>query len=80
MSDGTFHIFTRAGNGTPDIEAVQKRMKSRGLDAAASGFAKHILVTQADQTVVFLTGRDVPFADELRRLPGWREPGDKPVP
>ncbi|HET6230586.1 MAG TPA: hypothetical protein VFE05_11000 [Longimicrobiaceae bacterium] len=79
MSDGPFHIFTRPGNGFDDVNAVLGEMKKRGLTPEAAGFNKYLIVTQADQTVVFLTGRDVPFAAALRRRPGWLEPGDKPL-
>lgn len=79
MSDGAFHIFTRAGDGTGDVDAVLREMAARGMDGPAAGYAKHLYVTRADQTVVFLSARDVPFAAALRARPGWREPGDEPL-
>ena len=79
MSDGPFHIFTRAGDGTRDVEGVLRDLAARGLSAEAAGYVKHLVVTRADQTVVFLVSRDAPFADALRRLPAWREPGDQPL-
>lgn len=73
------HIFIRAGDALAEVDAALKRLRAAGTDSAAAGFNKYLYVTQADQTVVFLTGRDVPLAAELRALAGWMEPGDRPL-
>jgi hypothetical protein len=71
---GADYIFTRQGDGSAELEEIANRLRaSQGSDEAA-GFVKHIYVTQADSTVVFLSSPDAPFAAELRRRRGWMEP------
>jgi hypothetical protein len=73
MAEGDY-IFTRQGDGTREVEEIQRRLRaSLGSDEAA-GFVKFFYVTQADSTVVFLASPDAPFAAELRRGRGWLEP------
>ena len=71
------HIFIKKGDALREVDAALKRLEGRGMDRAAAGFTKYLFATQAEQTIVFLTARDVPLAAELRALRGWSEPGDE---
>jgi hypothetical protein len=78
------YIFLRPGDATAEVDEAARRMRARHGSDEAAGFVKHLYVTRADQTVVFLTGPDVPLAAELRSRRGWMEParltGDEPSP
>ncbi len=77
MEQPEYHIFTRQGDGRAEVDAALDRLKARGVSREASGFAKYLFVTRAEQTVVFAESRQSPIAAELRGLAGWREPGDQ---
>ena len=79
MSQNPSHIFIKKGDALREVDAALARCEARGMDRAAAGFNKYLFATQADQTIVFLTRRDVPMAAELRALRGWTEPGDEPL-
>jgi len=72
MSTQSFHIFTKSGDARPELDAVLKQIGA--ADAEQAGYAKSIYVTRADQTVVFVTGREAPLAHALRDRTGWQEP------
>ena len=74
MAQGESYIFTRPGDGTRDVEEIGKALRAQLGSDAAAGFVKFFYVTQADSTVVFLTGPDTPFAAELRKRRVWMEP------
>lgn len=71
------HIFIKKGDALREVDAALERLKGRGTGRAAAGFTKYLFATQAEQTIVFLTARDVPLAAELRAGRGWSEPGDE---
>lgn len=79
MSQSPSHIFIKKGYALREVDAALARCAARGVERAAAGFNKYLFATQADQTIVFLGGRNVPLAGELRALPGWSEPGDQPL-
>ena len=68
------YIFLRPGDATAEVEQVAKKLRGEHGSDEAAGFVKHLYVTRADQTVVFLTAPDTPFAAELRSRRGWMEP------
>jgi len=74
------HVLTRPGDGLAEVDAALADLAARGVDREAAGFRKAFFVTRADQTVVMVRSRQDPLADALRRRPGWREPGDQPLP
>jgi hypothetical protein len=71
------HIFIKKGDALREVDAALERLQRTGTDRAAAGFTKYLFATQAEQTIVFLTAREVPLAAELRALRGWSEPGDQ---
>lgn len=77
MAHPEHHILTRQGDGRAEVDAALDRLKAQGISREASGFAKYLFVTRAEQTVVFAESRRSPIAAELRGLAGWREPGDQ---
>ena len=79
MSETLYHVLTRVGDGTAEVEAALGRLEARGVSREAAGYHKHFYVTRADQTVLMVTAADAALAAELRGKPGWREPGDRPV-
>jgi hypothetical protein len=79
MAETEHHILTREGDGTPDVEAALARLAARGVTREAAGLHKHLYVTRARQTVVMVASAEAPLAAELRGLPGWQEPGDRPL-
>lgn len=74
MAEPASYVFTRQGDGSRDVEEIAKRLRAQLGSDAAAGFTKFFYVTQADSTVVILTGPDVPFAAELRGRWPWVEP------
>ena len=79
MSETVYHVLTRSGDGTAEVDAALARLETRGISGEAAGYHKHFFVTRADQTVLMVSEPDAPLAAELRGKPGWREPGDRPV-
>jgi hypothetical protein len=71
------HIFIKKGDALREVDAALERLQRTGMDRAEAGFTKYLFATQAEQTIVFLTAREVPLAAELRALRGWSEPGDQ---
>jgi len=69
-----FHILIRAGDGRADVE---RALAELGATAEAAGLHKVLYVAQAMQTVVMLTGPDLPLAHALLALKGWVEPADQ---
>ncbi|HEX8431838.1 MAG TPA: hypothetical protein VF625_11135 [Longimicrobium sp.] len=80
VTQAPHHIFIHPGDALAAVDAALRRLEAAGTGREAAGFVKYLHVTQAKQTVVFLTGRDVPLAAELRAIKGWMEPGDRPLP
>ncbi|HYW10256.1 MAG TPA: hypothetical protein VE913_25045 [Longimicrobium sp.] len=80
VTQAPHHIFIHPGDALAAVDATLRRLEAAGTGREAAGFGKYLYVTQAKQTVVFLTGRDVPLAVELRATRGWMEPGDRPLP
>jgi hypothetical protein len=74
-----YHVLVRKGDALAEVDAALKALEGRGVSREASGFHKHMHVTQAAQTVVMVERRDCPLAAELRGRPGWTEPGDEPL-
>ncbi len=74
-----YHVLVKAGDALAEVDAALKALEGRGVSRAASGFHKHLHVTQAAQTVVMVETRESPLAVELRGRPGWAEPGDVPL-
>jgi hypothetical protein len=79
MAGAPFHVFTKDGDALAEVDDALRALAARGVTREASGFAKYLHVTQAQQTVVMLESRESPLAAELRGRPGWREPGDVPL-
>ena len=78
MSDSK-HVFLKRGDARGEVDAALARLAARGVAREASGLDKCIHVTQAEQTVLMVDGRDTPLAAEMRGKPGWTEPGDVPL-
>lgn len=79
MSDSVYHVFTKPGDALHEVEAAVRTLKARGVAREAAGMYRGMYVTRADQTVVMTETPDSPLAVELRGIPGWSEPGDRPV-
>ncbi|HEX2077822.1 MAG TPA: hypothetical protein VHG08_08940 [Longimicrobium sp.] len=77
MSGSVYHVFTRAGDGVREVEAVLEALQARGVSREGAGLYKCMYVTRADQTVLMTESRDSALAVEMRGRPGWREPGDR---
>ncbi|HEX2202388.1 MAG TPA: hypothetical protein VHG91_03780 [Longimicrobium sp.] len=77
--DAPRHVFLKRGDARGEVDAALARLAARGVSREASGFDKCIHVTQAEQTVLMVDGRDSPLAAEMRGAAGWMEPGDEPV-
>ena len=73
----SYHVFTKQGDATPEVEAVLASLKTQGIGKDACGMYKCMYVTRAGQTVLMTETRDTPLAREMRGRPGWMEPGDK---
>ena len=71
MSNSSYHIFTRLGDARSEVESVLREL---GVSPEDAGFHKAIHVSRANQTVVFLTGRESLLANTLRKRKGWNEP------
>jgi len=67
-----FPVFTRTGDLRNEVERIARELRK---DLAAAGVHKMIYVARANQTVVMVTERGAPIAQELRRR-GWEEPRD----
>jgi hypothetical protein len=65
-----YHVFTKAGDGTSEVEGLARAFRSR----EEAGLHKYFYVSRANQTVVMVENSDAPLARELRRRPGWTEP------
>ena len=70
-------VFLRRGDASAEVEAILKTLRDRGESPEAAGFVRYFFVTQAEQTVVMVTGADVPFAAELRSRRGWSVPAEE---
>ncbi len=79
MSDTVYHVFTKRGDALHEVEGAVAALKARGTPREAAGMYKGMYVTRADQTVVMTESAESPLALELRGLPGWSEPGDRPL-
>jgi hypothetical protein len=77
MSDGVYHVFTRAGDAVREVEAALQALKARGVSKTDAGLYKCMYVTRADQTVLMTESRDSALATEVRGRGGWAEPGDQ---
>ena len=66
-----YPVFIKRGDHRAEIDALMGEME---LTLEEAGLQKYIYVSQANQTVVMMTGRDVPLATALRSRPGWLEP------
>ena len=66
-----FPVLIKRGDHRAEVDALISEMELTPVEA---GLQKYIYATQANQTVVMVTGRDVPIAAALRRRPGWLEP------
>jgi hypothetical protein len=64
-------VFIKRGDSRGEIDALIRELS---LTPEAAGLQKYIHATQADQTVVMVSGRDAPLARSLRERPGWLEP------
>lgn len=73
------HVFLKRGDARGEVDAALARLAARGVPREAAGLDKCIHVTQAEQTVLMVDGRDAPLAAEMRGKPGWTEPGDVPL-
>lgn len=72
-------MLTKEGDACAEVDGALAALQARGVSREASGFHKCLHVTRAAQTVVMVARRDSPLSAELRRRPGWREPGDVPL-
>jgi hypothetical protein len=68
---GEYHVFTRIGDATAEIEALVQQIGS----AEAAGLHRCYFVSRANQTVVMTTDAAAPIARHLRHHHGWIEPG-----
>lgn len=78
MPDAVYHVLTKSGDATAEVDDALRALEARGVSREASGFHKVLHVTRAEQTVVMVARRDSPLAAELRARRGWGEPGDSP--
>lgn len=72
MSPQPYYVFVKPGDARPELEELLEHLAEGAAEAV--GYHKSIFVTQANQTVVFVTGREVPLAGALRGREGWQEP------
>jgi hypothetical protein len=72
MNEPFYHVFTKTGDARAEADGLVARLGA--ATPADAGFHKSIYVMRADQTVVFLTGRDTALAAALRGRTGWQEP------
>jgi hypothetical protein len=79
VADGPYHVLIRRGDARGEVDEALETLAARGVDREAARVHKYLYVTQAEQTVVMVDGRDAPLAAELRGRPGWSEPGDVPL-
>jgi hypothetical protein len=70
-------VFLRRGDASAEVESILQAVRDRGEQPEAAGFVRYFFVTQAEQTVVMVTGPDVPFAAELRSRRGWTVPAEE---
>ena len=70
MAEFEYHVLTRDGDATMDVEAAL-----RGMPDGKGGLHRYFYVSRANQTVVMTMSASSPIADALRRRDGWREPG-----
>lgn len=77
MSPPAHPVFIKRGDARSEVDRLLEELKRAHGSAEAVGFHKYIHVTKADQTVVFVTGRDTPLAAALRGRAGWQEPQEK---
>lgn len=66
-----FPVFIKRGDHRAEIDTLVTELE---LTPEEAGLQKYIYVSQANQTVAMVTGRDVPLAEALRSRPGWLEP------
>jgi hypothetical protein len=64
-------VFIRRGDATSELNQLISQL---GSDPEAAGLRKFFYVARADQTVVMLSGREVPLGKALRGRKGWEEP------
>lgn len=74
-----YHVLTRAGDASAQVEALARELRATHGSDAAAGFVRYFYVSQAKMTVVLTAGRDAPVSVALRRRGGWAEPGDEPL-
>lgn len=77
MTAPAFPIFTRRGDARAEVDRILEDLKPVHGSAEAAGFHKYLYVTNANQTVVFVTVRDSPLAAALRGRSGWQEPMER---
>lgn len=65
-----YPVFTRTGDLRGEVERIGRELAS---NASEAGLHKVIYVARANQTVVMVTDREAPLAEELRRR-RWEEP------
>lgn len=74
-------VFLKRGDASAEVESLLKAVRDRGESPEAGGFLRYFFVTQAEQTVVMVTGSDTAFAAELRGRKGWSAPAEQqPAP
>jgi hypothetical protein len=64
-------VFIKRGDSRGEVDALVRELS---LTPEAAGLQKYIYASQANQTVVMVSGREVPLARSLRGRPGWLEP------
>ena len=79
MPDAPYHVMTKRGDARGEVDGALRALAARGVSREASGFHKYLHVTNAEQTVVMVRGRDCALAAALRAIAGWGEPGDNPL-
>jgi len=78
MSKTDYPVFTRSGDARTEVDEILGSLKeASSADERALGFHKHLFVARAGMTVVFVTDRNTPLAEALRRREGWSEPTEK---
>ncbi len=77
MNQPAYPVFIKRGDARAEVDRLLEELKRAHGSAEAAGFHKYLHVTKADQTVVFVTGRETPLAAALRGRAGWQEPREQ---
>lgn len=67
-----YPVFVKPGDAQDEVDALVRELSG----PSAAGLHKTLYVTRAAQTVVMVTGREVPLARRLRERDGWEEPDE----